>query len=430
MADTHAAAATAVDRYTSLDLSAEGPLARALLDRAADEASNPRIALTAKGDPGTLSQGLTPVMNEWLGSRIGPLRGEALAELESQARNIKIAANVDGSLVEADVDRAEKQRAERRVEVLEAFNSKHKKLLDDVNRLQGEYDLIRADEGGRDAKVPDQRIEFGILIPLILLPESLLNFESFRRAPIIQSDAMALGATVLVGIGIAAAAYCIGLFIRQFNYFAREDDKERPRAGWPLYTWGSTLLFVSLGSVAAARYYYLLPRIQEAIVLGGPVPNLPFSIGSLLFGNLICFLVGAVLTFFLNDPNPEFADKAADLAKQRRRLRTVSRREVDATLDQINARAKREKDEKRRRARQMVGKPGYSQLYERFGRLSSKDTEVVGLLNAYRSALVRAIHNPHFEFEMRELTADRADPVVRVRPEQFASIPLELTRSV
>lgn len=431
MAETNiASAATAVDRYTSIDLSSNGLIVRELLDRAPDEAASPSLVLSAKGDKDALSPGLTPAMKEWLNSRIAPVRGEALAELETQARGIKIANNVDGSLVEAEIDRKERWRSEQHVDVLGAFNRRHKELLENVNRLQGEYNRIRADEGGRDAKTPNKWVEFGILIPLILLPESLLNFESFRRAPIIQSDAMALGATILVGIGIAAAAYCIGLFIRRFHYYARPYDHERPRAGWPLYMWGSTLLAVSLGSVAVARYYYLLPRIQEAIVLGQPVPNIPFSIGSLLFGNLICFLVGAILTFFLNDPNPDYAEKAEQLRKHKKRLRGLSRREVDSKLDQVDARAKRDKDEAQRRAQQMVGQPGYSQLRERFGRLTAKDTEVVGALNAYRGALVRALNNPHFEFEMRELTADRADDVVRVKPQHFAAIPLELSRSV
>lgn len=422
----------AVERYVALDLSPNGSLHSGLLNQVSHEAARSSVNLTAEGDKGTLSQGLTPTMNQWLSSLISPTRMAALAELDAQARGIKIANNVDGLLYEIRHDKIERERAEKRLDVLDGFNRKNKKLLEDVGTLQREHDDIRASEGGRDAKVPNKWIEFGVLIPLILLPESLLNFESFRRAPIIQSDAMAVGATILVGIGIAAAAYCIGLFIRQFHYFSRPDDMYQRVAGWPLYTWGSSALFVSLGSVAVARYYYLLPKIQEAIVLGGPVPNIPFSIGSLLFGNLICFLVGAILTFFLNDPNPVFAAKAEKLQQARARLGAKARQELDGRLDVIDARAKREREEARRRADQMVSKPGFSQLQERLGRVTAKDSEVIGVLNAYRVALVRALSDrrEEVEFEWRDPTGDKADPVTRVKPEAFLGIPLDLSRSV
>jgi hypothetical protein len=422
----------AVERYAALDLSRDGAMHRSLIERAPDEAMRSSVNLTATGDKGTLSQGLTPAMNQWLASQVSPSRMAALAELEAQSRAIKIANNVDGFLYEIKHDKIERERAEKRLDLLDSFNRKNKNLLEEVGRLQGEHDDLRASEGGRDAKLPNKWIEFGVLIPLILLPESLLNFESFRRAPIIQSDAMAVGATILVGIGIAAAAYCIGLYIRQFHYFSRPDDRYQQVAGWPLYTWGSSALSVSLGSVAVARYYYLLPKIQEAIVLGGSVPNLPVSIGGLLFGNLICFLVGAILTFFLNDPNPVFAAKAESLQKARRRLGVKSRKELDGELDVIDARAKREREEARRRADQMMNRPGYGQLQERLGRLTAKDSEIIGALNAYRGELVRAIHarGGDVDFEWRDPTGDRADPVTRVKPEAFLGIPLDLSRSV
>jgi hypothetical protein len=369
-------------------------------------------------------------MNLWLNTEISTPRSTALAELASQAHEIKISDNVYGSLIEIDVDRFERERAERKAGVLKQFLDKNKASLAKVARLEVEYETFRANEGGRDAKMPNKWVEFGILIPLILLPESMLNFESFRRAPIIQSDAMALGVTIMVGIGIATAAYCIGLFVRQFHYFARPDDTERPRSGWPLYGGGSAALLVTLGIVAAARYYYLLPKIQEAIVLGGPVPNIAFSIGSLLFGNLICFLVGAIFTFFLNEPNPDFAAKARDLEKAKRELRTLGHREVDKTLEQVEARSRRNKEEAKRRADQMANKPGYSQLRERFARFSAKDTEVIGVLNAYRVALVRAVSDPRFEFALREPTADRPNAITRIGPDKFSAIPLQLSRSV
>lgn len=432
MADDYAPGGDQVDNYLNLDLSQNGATARALLGRAPEEARQRHLTLTAAGEQGAMSPHLTPVMNEWVNTQVGLYRGQALAALESQARSIRISANAEGVLLEIEQDKAERRRAQRTLEVMEEFNRDNKPDLEKRARLAEEYDLIRAEQGGRDARVPNKWIEFGVLIPLIMIPESLLNFESFRRAPIIQSDAMALGATILVGIGIAAAAYCIGLFVRQFNYFARPDDGERRRSGWPLYTWGALALLISLGSVAAARYYYLLPRLQEAELLGEALPNIPMSIGSLLFGNLICFLVGAILTFFMNDENPEYAHKAELLKQLEQKLGALNRTKVAAVLNQVNARAKQDKEMAKRRADQMSGKPGYSQLRERMSRIQTKDSEVVGLLQSYRTALINEIKASHadFVFELREPSADRSDPVSQIKIDRFAALPLQLYRSM
>ena len=425
-----APAATAVEHYLSLDLDhgAGSPVAQALLDRAQQEAASTYLPLTAAGDEGALSAGLTPVMNGWLATHIAPTRASALAELESQARGIKIQNNVDGVLVEAEIDRAERHKAKRTQEIVGEFNRDNKHLLEEYAQTSTEYNRIRAEQGGRDAKIPNKWIEFGLLIPAVMIPEGMLNFESFRRAPIIQSDAMALGATLLVGIGIAAAAYCIGLYIRQFNYFSQPDDDQRRISGWPLYSFGSTALTVSLGSVAVARYYYLLPKIQEAVVLGGPVPNIPVSIGSLLFGNMICFLVGAIITFFLNDPHPDFAEKGAKLRKLGARIDRLKKARVTALLNQVNARAKLERESAKRRHDQMTGRPGFTQLRERLDRVSAKDAEVLGVLQAYRIALARA--NPHLEFALHVQSADNADPTSRVSADAFTGMQMQLSRSL
>jgi len=420
-----------VDRYLELDLAHDGQIARALLSRVSEEAGNNTITLTAAGEEGATSAHLTPVMSEWLNTHIELYRGQALATMETQARAVRISPNVEGVLLEAEQDKAERRRAKRTHEILDGFNQKHRRDLDRRSQLQAEYDEIRAELGGRDARTPNKLVEFGVLIPLIMIPESLLNFESFRRAPIIQSDAMALGATILVGIGIAAAAYCVGLFIRQFNYFTQPDNGDRQRSGWPLYTWGSILLTVSLGSVAAARYYYLLPRIQEALLLGESIPNIPVSIGSLLFGNLICFLVGAILTFFLNDENPEYAHKAEQLKKLERKLAKAERKEVSTALSQVNARAKQDKEKAKSREGQMSGKPGYAAVRERMSQLTAKDAEVIGLLQSFRTALVNEIKSAGRDvvFELREPSADRSSAMTAVGVDRFPALPLHLYRS-
>lgn len=416
--------------YMDLSLSRSGGIAKDLMERADHEAVCGALVLTGKGDDGALSQGLTPGMNDWLTGSIGPVRGSAIAELEVEARGIKITNAIDGMLLEAEEDKADRRCAKRTTEILEAFNAEFGELLRKAEGLRDEYQVLRVEEN-RDAKTPNRFIEWGVLLPLILLPESMLNFESFRRAPIIQSDAMALGATLLVGLGIASAAYCIGLFVRQFHYFMRPDEHDGNRSGWPLWGIGSVVLAVSIGSVAVARYYYLLPKIHEAIVLGDSPPNLAVSIGSLLFGNFICFLVGVAITYFLHDPNPEFAAKAYWLKKTEEKLEKARRKNVTAKLNEVNARAQQDKEAAIRKAAQMNNKPGYGQLRERVAKLQAKDAEVIGALQAYRALLAKTVKDKSTDLviEQRDPAANRADPVITVPVDRFAALPLRLYRS-
>jgi hypothetical protein len=423
---------SAVEQYLALDLSQGGTLSTALTNKLAQEASQSSLNLTAEGERGSIASGLTPGMLEWVTTYVQPVRSAALAELRNDARNVKISNGVDGVFAEVEKDIADQRVAERRYEILSNFNRKNNKLLSDTASVRHEYGELRANLGGHEAKTPPWWLEWGLLLPLIMIPEALLNFESFRRAPIIQSDAMALGATILVGFGIAGAAYMIGLFIKRSNYYREPDNKLKRRAGWPYWAFGVIALIVSLGSVAVARYYYILPQIELAIVTGATPPNMYFSIGSLLFGNLICFLIGAIITFLLNDPNPDYAEKKVEKDRLERRLNKVQRTEVDAPLKAVDERARIDKDAAQRKANLMAGRPGYNEFRMRADKVMAVDAGVRGLLQGYRSALVNEIQarNPRFMFAQEKLDRDRSESIEQITPSQFNVLPLSLSRSV
>lgn len=423
---------SAVDQYLNLDVSQGGALSTALMGKLAQEASQNSVSLTAEGERGSIAAGLTPGMLEWVTTYVQPVRAAALAELRNDARNVKIGNGVDGVFLEVEKDTADQRVAERRYEILSNFNRKNNKLLTDTAMVRHEYDELRAIQGGREAKTPPWWLEWAILLPIIMIPEALLNFESFRRAPIIQSDAMALGATILVGFGIAAAAYMIGLYVKRFNYYREPDNQLKRRAGWPYWAFGIILLIVSLGSVAVARYYYILPQIELAIVTGSVPPNMYFSIGSLLFGNLICFLIGAVITFVLNDPNPDYAEKKVEKDRLERRLAKIQRTEVDGPLKAVDDRARIDKDAAQRKAGQMAGRPAYNDFRMQADKVLAMDAAIRGLLQGYRSALVNEVQqrNPRFQFSQEKLDRDRSDSIDTITPSQFNVMPLNLSRSV
>ena len=295
--------------YTDLDLSAGSETERALLEAAEEEAQRSRITLTGDGAEGAMTGGVTSAMSSWLGAYISPLRQRAIAELESAARCVTIGKKTDGILLELEEHKLERDRVKRRSDIYSEFHDNFGDKIDERDRIDDEYQAMRVREGGRDAQVPNPWFEWGVLFPLVLVPESLLNFESFRRAPIISSDFMALGATILVGLGIAVAAHLIGAFVKQFAFYMRPDDEEQQGKGYRRLSLGCALLGTSLAAVATARYYYLLPLREQAIILGQTPPNVVTQTGSLLVGNIVVFLVAAAFTYLLHDSNPIYSEK-------------------------------------------------------------------------------------------------------------------------
>lgn len=417
-----------VEGYRELNLGREDSCAQDLFAHVAYEAEQEVIALTATGDNGAWGAGMTPGMTEWFNTQISSARRSAIGEMEERASQIRLSDHATGFLEEARTDEIERNRARRKAETIEEFNQAHAQKLDELRSRREEYEVMRAEEGGRDAKVPNRLLEWGVLLPGILIPEALLNFESFRRAPIIQSDFMALGATILVGVFIAVAAYGYGLYIRRINYYWEADNDQRQRSGWPLVALGSALLGLALVSVAAARYYYLLPLIEETVLTGGTPPNVIMSIGALLAGNLGCFFAGAIFTFLLHDPNPEFADRAIALKKIEDRVNTLMKSGPVRKLDEIDRAAREARLKTEKSAKQMSGKPGYAELKTAVSAFGAKDGEVVGLLQRYRSMLIQELQksNRQVRIQQRDVSGNLAYPLRTISLAEFTALPIHL----
>lgn len=389
---------SAVNTYSELDLSRESGLVQDLLARADAEATS-QITLSSEGDEGAMATGLTPGMRGWLQAYVMPKRTAAIAEAQAAAGKVSV-GNAPGILDRVEIDAKKRHRASRRAEISGNFRANHGGLLNDYEEARSEYQQMRFEEGGRDAKVPNRFFEWLVLLPLIMVPEGMLNYESFRQAPIIQSGFQALGVTILVGVGIAFAAHYIGLFIRQFNFFMRADDGHQNRLGWPMWTIGLFLLFVSLGVVGYARYYYLLPQIGLALMRGEAPPNVVLQTSSLLLGNLVVFLIGAAITFMLHDRNPDFSDKHRKLQQLRRKLDAVRKNEVGNQLAALDRAFKEDTEKLKKQAALMEKQPNYAGVKAATSAIDGKDGEVLGALSLYKDRLAERLRttNPDFTF--------------------------------
>ncbi|KPQ31601.1 MAG: hypothetical protein HLUCCX21_03320 [Porphyrobacter sp. HL-46] len=410
-----------IEKYVSLDLGPNSEAAKALNAKLADEAASPRLSLSADSDD--TCPAVTSAMRAWLNAHVSPVRRNAIAEIEAAARRIKIGKKTDGILAEKELSAAEQSRHERRGKIYSGYHDKNGALLDEIEFAEDEYDRMRIKEGARDAKVPNPVLEWGILFPLILIPEALLNFESFRRAPIVGSDAMALGITILVGVAIAVAAHLIGSYAKQFNFYSRPDDEGIQGDGFRKWSIGSALLTAALAAVASARYYYLIPLAAQAEMIGQDPPNIAVQIGGSLIGNVVVFLIGAAFTFLLHDTNPLFTEKRVVLDKKKKLAAALRKNEVDDQLKQVDLRYKQRTDEIAVLAQQMNGLDGYNELREAFSRIQAKDSEVVSLLESYKGSLVSRLEarGDDFRFKKNVIGLDRNGDSIDIALSDFAA---------
>ncbi len=418
----------AVEAYAGIDLSQGSPAYESLMNGVEAEANSGEIVLSGDGTQGEPGPNMTNNMMAWLGNTIGEYRRSAVEAVAGHCSNIEVARGAHGEWIDLKIDDAKRARAQRRIKAISKFRTDNNKLVTDLDHVSQEYERIKDEEGGRDARVPNLWLEFGLLSAVIMPFEGMLNFESFRQTPIIRSDMMALGSTMLVGLFILIGSWAYGRYLRGWHYYTQPDNPKRAGEGWAILSLGTAMLTISLGIVAAARYYYILPQIEEALILGLKPPNVPTTIGSLVLGNLGCFIFGVIATFFMNDPNPEYQQKAKKKKKLDDKYEKLYKAQVARELNVAESRFSEDKDSAESRRKQMTGKPGYDVFQREAGRVKATDERVLGLLRAYRAALGEKIQASGGKTRIYKPNFDNvlADERERVSAGQLATLPLYL----
>lgn len=376
-----------IDEYLAIPFTEGSGAFDDLMANVDDEARHRSIRLTGDGDAGTASGNLTPAMNTWFNMRVAQPRQAALKEIEALGAAIQIGQANRGKVVEIEQDRLRREHAQRNAEIHSQFSKENGERIATLDRLNLEYDQLRVEEGERDPKTPAKWIDIAIPIG-ILIPESLLNFESFMASPLIHTGIMALGVTIIVGIAIGFSAFLSGRFWKAFNYWMRPYDERQKAKGFRMIGIATTLLLMALGVVAAARYYYLLPMIEEAQVLGLTPPNVVWSTSSLLLGNIVVFILGAAITYWIHDENPEYADKAEKLHRAKADMERVRRTRLIGPLKESDRRHRQDSEKLRASAKLIETRDGYSQIRDALALLAGKDSEIVGVMQTYRQRLV------------------------------------------
>lgn len=405
-----------IEAYRALDVGIDSAAANSLFSRVDEEAAARSLQLTGNGDAGAMSANLTPAMNSWLSTQVAPTRGAAITEIEAAASQTLLPGGINGIVFEFEDDKLRREQNRRRANAYSTFHDEHGADLEKLKEVEREFLVMRGYEAGRNPRNPGRLIDF--LIPLaIMIPEGFMNYKFFFEY--IGLGIVALGSTIVVGLGIGWSSFLTGRFLKAYHHFMVPNNDRQKAEGLRMISIALGLLFVSLMAVGFVRYMSIVRDNPGRLLIGLP-PVEPFSqTGMLLFGNLVVFGLGAAITFWLHDKNPHYAEKAEVYKKQNKKVERLRNRKLLDRYKQIEAAYERESERIRGLANLMNGLPGNDQVRRQVNVLNHKDTEVKGVLQEYRSRLSRTLSDDVIIHLENGQTVDVAG---------FAALPIDLYR--
>lgn len=410
-----------ISKYLKLDLA---DFKTHLMDGLAGEAAAVHgLQITATHE--NPASGLTPHARSSFGTYIASLRTKAISKADTDASAIPMEGKDHGIIQPLEEQKARHNCTSKIANAAHEFQNGQtvSTLIGQCQKSKDKSDRLRNSED-REAKVPNRWLIWFVGL-LILLPEGFINYESIRMAPLVQSALVATGLTLIVGAVIAAASYCIGTYIRHYNYYYRGMDRDRKNTGMSYLGLGIFALVLGLAVVGYFRYTYVTSKIAEAIALGNVPPNITFAVAGLLLGNVICFLLGVIVFFFMHDSNPEYENAERSLRKNTKKL-TKYQNKLDNRVAEIKRRLESDLNTITTKSQTMRTKPGYSALLQRFHDIQAKDNEVVAALQGYNKSLATVL--PHgFSISMNDYaSANLMNTLRHLEVREFASYPIHL----
>ena len=137
-----------------------------------------------------------------------------------------------------------------------------------------------------------------------------------------------------------------------------------------------------------------------------------------------------MVTYWLHDENPLYADKAAEHAKQSEIVDALRKKHLEQKIDGIDKGYQQDRDKMLKKARLMDAQPDYGDISDDIGQLSAKDAAVISLLQDYRNALADSLGDtyPDYRFSNSAAERSRAQSNLGVSLAEFTSLPLHLYR--
>lgn len=394
--------ATALHQYLSMDLRPNSQRYNDLMahiEVAVQQAQySPEIHLTQL--TGEVPANLTSAMETWY-QRVSLDRPRALAEVKAAFESDRLQKGAKGQFTQAELDKAYDEYLNRKIKFINdhratkrAQYQKLAQLETDKSNARNAYEQMRADLGDREPKMLNWSLYlFGLL--MVGVAEALLNYESFASIKW-ASPAIALGMTVLVAIALAFASHCHGTLLKQWEYFFGNHREDVSRwVAYRLLTMGSTAFTLALSAVYYARDTYLTDMTLVKSTIGSQLDTSPlWIIGGSLLGNVIVYVVGVMLAYFMHDSNPDYPDKKdellrieADHKKLQDQLDLQRRRE----FEKLSAKLEETKKTISNIEKLQRNSPNYSANHNLFAQLQQQDRNVEAALKDFRSRFLGAI---------------------------------------
>lgn len=157
-----------------------------------------------------------------------------------------------------------------------------------------------------------------------------------------------------------------------------------------------------------ARYFYILPKIEQASLIGIDPPSLIGSLAFMIAGNVIVYLVGATWAYVTHDEIPDFPSVKRKADAKRAEYDRAFRREVADEVNRLEHKAAAEEDKLRKRAIAQEVSPQHVANRKLFQLVRNKDEEVAAILRDYRTRLSRNHPRVRYLYPDREvMTQDR-----------------------
>ncbi len=416
----------AMDAYAALDVSKGGQLDAELqsgLER--EHAEGGRIELTDQLR--AVPSGLTPQMLGWYQAHVAPVRTAALQELKTafQGDTLSKTAVGRGMLVPAEMAANDHDKVLGYHAVHTDFRRQEMGRIEARDTAAAEYQQARAYQNNRDAVVTPWW--YGVGLAVIVAMEMAVNFESVMQLPMVSSPFFATGLAILIGLAVGFAAHVHGTVLKQWHYWFNSFERTRIWQASRKLAIGGMLLAVSLGMIGWARYFYVQPLIQEALINGLEPPNVAFSIIFMTLSNVIVYGVGVIWAYFNHDADYDYPGKKIALDK--------AERELAAVTGLINRRLKDIDDKHAMRRKQLEtfdqqqrSGPRYAESSKALARFCAADKQIEAAMQRYKAALVERLRGQGHQAEFVQPTVTRDDAALeeRMTAERFLGRPVEL----
>lgn len=392
----------AVRDYVELDLSAGSSALLWLEQRAMEEEQDEDALVTLSSDLEQSPAGLTPTMSAWYARFVASRRHGAIEAVRSRFEGDRV-KDIPSVLLESELDRVANETVHAKHRAQKEFHAKNAQLRTEAEELARDYEMMLAEQGGRRPRMISPAI-YALGLAFVVMLELFLNFESFMAVSFIGSPFLATGITGLVAIAVGAAAHLHGSLLRQWDYYFGPHDKVRRFQGWRMASIGGTLLSVALGAVLGARYYYILPLIEQARMLGSEPPSLVGSLSFMVAGNIIVYLAGVAWAYMTHDEIPDYPSVKRRADAKRAAYDQAFKSQVSDELARLEQKMAVEQKKIRGRARAQESSPNHLANRQLFSLVKQKDEEVCAVLLDHRAKLTRQYPDVRYRYPNREMT--------------------------